>query len=250
MTKTAQILWGTLTFVAVFVVGLIVGEGLPRAYVETLDHAGIVLGYVLSCLAGMGILLTVLNPSAVRRVLSRFLPRRTFEGAGKDFEVSEHRVEAVVVPVSDKTTVQPDYILCQLKPKQASLLYTERSQPNALSIVRNPEYKDVRFHPNESEIKQGNFMIREPTRPSQSKAFARYFIERFLDEGIQPENIFVDTTGGTVPISIGAFQAAEEMGVSSIYVIGWITDPKDPEQADVIFISRHTPSNEANGRDS
>ncbi|MDW7998587.1 MAG: hypothetical protein RMI30_03945, partial [Thermodesulfovibrio sp.] len=55
-------------------------------------------------------------------------------------------------------------------------------------------------------------------------------------------NIFVDTTGGKVPMSIGAFQAAEEMSVSSIYIIGKdhgkITDPMIKEHGEPIFISQ------------
>jgi hypothetical protein len=57
-------------------------------------------------------------------------------------------------------------------------------------------------------------------------------------------------TGGTAPMSLGAFQAAEQMRVSSIYVMGLMTDaegkkgrildPEDPAQAEPRFMSDHT----------
>ena len=63
----------------------------------------------------------------------------------------------------------------------------------------------------------------------------------FLAQGISKDNIFVDTTGGKVPMSIGAFQAAEEEGVASIYVCGTVYDKKSG------FIIKD-PKNEAHGK--
>lgn len=81
----------------------------------------------------------------------------------------------------------------------------------------------------------------DPDNPSKAKELTRKHIRRLKAEGIEASRIFVDTTGGKVPMSIGAFQAAEEEGVSS-YVVGaqkegHIKDPKIREHGRAIFMS-------------
>lgn len=69
----------------------------------------------------------------------------------------------------------------------------------------------------------------------------------FKELGIPESEVFVDTTGGTVPMSIGAFQAAEERNLSSIYVIGKdkgkIKDWKKRQDGIPVYISDHSSNN-------
>ena len=87
-------------------------------------------------------------------------------------------------------------------------------------------------------------MIETPDKPEVSKSQVQYFINRFIEKSIPVANIFVDTTAGTVPMSIGAFQTAEETGASSIYIVGTkdrkIENPKIRAHGDPKFMNDHT----------
>jgi len=84
------------------------------------------------------------------------------------------------------------------------------------------------------------FQVNDPDNPVHARELTERFIKRFLSEDVTASEIFVDTTGGKVPMSIGAFQAEEE-GVSLIYVIGTvkglIKDPRKREHGKPISLS-------------
>ncbi len=107
----------------------------------------------------------------------------------------------------------------------------------------------VELDPSRAEIEGPSMVIEDLLDPRDSKRLVRHYLRRLLDRGFAPKRIFVDTTAGTSPMSIGAFQAAEELGISSIYVMGLmddgerkglILDPEDPAQAEPRFMSNHT----------
>jgi hypothetical protein len=146
-----------------------------------------------------------------------------------------------VIPVS--RTEQPEWIIRHLKPRHVRLLYTDFSQSKEAAIKLVQKFsKDVLFNLTEEDIKNGKSMITDAEDPLATKELTSKAIKHMLALGLKHENIFVDTTGGKVPMSIGAFQAAEEEGVSTIYVVGkddkgLITDPTIRQQGMPIFIS-------------
>lgn len=167
------------------------------------------------------------------------LKRKAFTGTGEEFIFPKEKVRAIVIPVS--RVEQPEWIIRHLEPEYVAFLYTEQSKNHAAELIKLFSDK-VHFMHTLMEIEAGKDMIKDPNDPREAKVLTAKFLEYFKLNGIEEENIFVDTTGGKVPMSIGAFQAAEEMGVSSIYIVGrangLIKDPQIREQGYPIFLSK------------
>ncbi|WP_141266346.1 hypothetical protein [Thermodesulfovibrio sp. Kuro-1] len=168
------------------------------------------------------------------------LGKREFRGTGDEFTFPKDKVKAIIIPVSRRE--QPEWIIRHLEPKYVAFLYTGERKKHVIELI-NLFSDKVHFVHTLKEIEQGKDMLSDPDNPNETKEIVKKFIEGFIAQGIKEENIFVDTTGGKVPMSIGAFQAAEEMGVSSIYIVGKgnngnIKEPTLREQGYPIFLSR------------
>ncbi len=224
-------------FLVLFISFFIIGNTLPGGIVISMDKAGIVFGYLLSCISVSAAIYAYYNRSRIRR----WFLRNDFENLGEEFTVPQRQIEAIVIPVSRKE--QPEWILRWLKPKKVALLYTERSKSDALDLTRDFS-GEIEFLISEQDIQSDRYLLDDPFNPEKCYLLAKKFINLFLNDSIPSEQIFVDATGGTVPMSIGCFQAAEEMGVSSIYVIGtdngFIKKPGLKEQGNPIFLSDRT----------
>ncbi len=70
---------------------------------------------------------------------------------------------------------------------------------------------------------------------------AKKYIRKYVQKEIEISDIFVDTSGENLPMSIGMFQAAEQAAASSIYVIGTqdglIENPEIREHGKPVFMS-------------
>ncbi len=234
--------WILLVAVCVFGVFYLAGRIIPEEYIKYLDNAGIILGYLISCLSVGAAAYAVVK----RREITKWFKRPVFPKTGEEFEIPEEKVEAVVIPVSRKE--QPEYIVRHLKPKHVGLLYTDISKSVALDIT-NDFGKVCNFVLSTNDIQISKDMITNPDDPSEAKELTRRYIRVFEAMDISKDKIFVDTTGGKVPMSIGAFLGAEEEGVSSIYIVGTIKDPrrgsiikdpKNPHHGRPIFVSDRT----------
>ena len=124
-------------------------------------------------------------------------------------------------------------------------MYSDISQNIAAKLTETfsaPPY-NIKFFPEVQDIKQGKFKLENVDEPEESKNIVTKFLQRYLERDISREEIIVDTTGGKVPMSIGIFQAAEEMGISSIYIVGaqkgLIKDPLKRNHGHPIFISNN-----------
>ncbi|MFQ5772580.1 MAG: hypothetical protein ACE5HX_18735, partial [bacterium] len=119
--KIVYILVGIIIFGAVALLFWLSGNRIPNSVILQLDYAGIVLGYLLSCLT-----ITLGFIAWIRRQdIRRWLRRSHFESVGAPFDVPEEKVVATVIPVSRRE--QPEWILRWLKPKYVSFLYTDVS---------------------------------------------------------------------------------------------------------------------------
>lgn len=245
----ANITFGLAIFGTIAWAGWWLGENLDQQLVLGLDRAGILLGYFLACLTSATGMVALLNSRAILRILKRL--RGGYVNTGLDFQVPVERIEAMVIPVSRK--VQPEWIICHLQPKHVSFIYTadENSRNAALELATKYARANddiphaVQFFPDEKAIRNGEHMVLDPDNPLKSKLLAKTYLRRFIENGISRQKIFVDTTGGKVPMSIGCFQAAEEMRVSSIYVRGTrrqgkIGDAKRKADGDPVFMSDHS----------
>ncbi len=242
--KTATSLITGSMLVLVVTLSWTFGGWLSEAWIRSFDNAGILLGYVVSCIS------VALGAVALirRREIRRWLFGRRFPGAGAPVIPMQDQVRAIVIPVSRRE--QPEWILRHLRPEQVSLLYTRKTKEVAVRLAR--EFGGtVTFEPDAAAIERGDDVLEHPDDPQASRALVQSFLRRFEAHGVPRAKTFVDTTGGKVPMSIGAFQAAEELGVSSIYVVGkakdlargeegLLLDPEDPSQGDPRYMSDRT----------
>jgi hypothetical protein len=158
---------------------------------------------------------------------------------GERFDMAD-KIEAIILPVS--RTEQPSWIIHHLQPERVTLLFSDESRELAHQIERE-HANGVIFDPSVAELEARGDRLADAHDLADGKSLTARFIRRFHEELRVPRHrIFVDTTGGTKPMSLGAFQAAEEAGVSSIYVLGCaegrlILDPTDRSQGDPRFMS-------------
>lgn len=216
----------------------------PEPWIQRADNAGILLGFVLASIAaGFGIAGLVFK--ARIRAWWRRTTGRHDARVGARLDIAD-KVQAIVLPVSHPET--PSWIIQHLQPEHVALLFSEGSREKAFQIEREHQGRTV-FEPSVAELEQRGLRLADPHDLGDSKHLAQWFIRRFRDElRIPQERIFVDTTGGTKPMSLGAFQAAEESHVSSIYVLGRgegarIHEPTDRDQGDPRFMSDWTEPN-------
>lgn len=223
-----------LVGVAIFLGFIVLTSFFPQSWIDSIDRAGILLGYMIASFSlAFGIYFFVR-----RTEIKRWFQRSRYLNTGEDFEIKEEEFKGVVIPVSRRE--QPEWIIRHLKPRIVVLIYTEKSRDIALRLVE--DYKSqCKFLVSKDDIEQGIDMLKNPDDPYETKELVRKHIRRLKAEGLEPSRIFVDTTGGKVPMSIGAFQAAEEEGVSSFYVVGtWnglIKDPRNRSHGRPIFMS-------------
>ncbi len=204
------------------------------------DRAGIVLGYFVTCVTVAGAVMAWFSREEVLRWFRRRLSRRRFEGVGDDFDPLREKVEAVIVPVSRRQ--QPEWILRHLKPKFAGFVYTEKTRHVAEELRGLAGELRIALLDDPAAMESG---FSDPDDPASNRDAARAMIRAAMEKGVDPRRIFVDTTGGRVPMSVGLFQAAEEAGVSSIYLSGRpedgkIDEPRNAADGNPIFISDHT----------
>ncbi len=230
-----------LAAVSVFeVLSWLVGNvWLSDKMMDKFDNADIVAGVGLSFFTLCLGLYAWLRKSDIRR----WFRGRNFESVGEPFDIPREDFVAAVIPVSKATVQQPIWILNWLQPSFASLVYTRESKQNALALINEFEGRGVTFYPNAHETKEEKFMLADPDRPNESLKIVKKFLQYYLRRGISVGNIFVDTTAGKVPTSIGAFQAAEEFEASTFYVVGTknglIKNGRRMSDGHPVFISRH-----------
>lgn len=232
-------LLASLIFVALAALSWALGQWFSADAVQKIDNAGILLGWVLACASGPLAFLAWIRRQDIRR----WLRRRRFESVGEEFRVDKEKVTALVIPVSRPE--QPRWLVRWLEPSFVSLLYTEASRTVAAQLADEFAGRGIHLFPERGSIASGQMEVSDPNEINQSRQVVLSFLNYYSFKGIPPGEIFVDTTGGKKPMSIGAFQAAEEAGVSSIYVVGRgtrdeIVDPEQRSHGFPVFISNHT----------
>lgn len=219
--------------------------GLPNdvpRWLYAFDAIGIIAGAITSVFAIIASSIAYTNRYSILDFLSNRRNRPEFYNTGHPFG---ENVDAVIIPVSDRGTEQPEWIINHLKPKYVAFLCSRESCGNAIKIMST--VKECTFINNENDLvnKTGEILT-NPRNPQDVKNLTKCFIAGLLRRGVARDRIFVDTTGGLVPMSIGSFQGAEEEGVSTIYINGTvqpgnrIEKPEKREHGDPIFMSDRT----------
>jgi len=111
--------------------------------------------------------------------------------------------------------------IIKLKPEFYGFLGTELTHQNKIvdSIIRNSE-----LDPNKCREK-----IVAPTNIKEIREDTEHLIDWMLKEGLLPDDIVVDLTGGTAVMSVAAYMAAYGKGIPSQYIYSEYKDNKPIE---------------------
>ena len=164
-----------------------------------LDQIGIVLGD--------GLMVASLVAAAIgffkREELRRWLRRNTFPEVGGE-DIPKDRDSLIFTFSRDEL---PRWVVGQLRPKWVGLVPSHETRESAERLAKNLEANGIRTRLH---------TVDDPDDPGLTQIAVRELIHKARTEGF--ENSAVDITGGKVPMSLGAFMAAEEAGVPSFYV--------------------------------
>jgi hypothetical protein len=174
-----------------------------------LDKLGTLLGVVTGVIS---VTLPVLAYFK-RESLRRFFTRNRFPRAG-GLADAQLRLGGIVFTVSHEDT--PRWVIERMKPLAVGFICTGQSRTvvdHLSAFARSIDVTHV----------LSPMVIDNPDNVIEARSAAAALLDRMREAGAG--SLAVDVTGGKTPMSIGAFMAAEEAGVSSIYV----TSPFDPQ---------------------
>ncbi|MBI5142692.1 MAG: hypothetical protein HZA20_10980 [Nitrospirae bacterium] len=206
--------WGLGVLVIILLGGLsvYVGSLIPDGMLKKIENAGIILGYAFTIIP-IGFALVAWFS---KKQLRSFFHSNYFTGLGTPFPLGSKQIDGLLIPVSREEV--PKWLLCHLRPKHVAFIYTVKTAEIVKKLI-DEFSKDIKFYQIVSGSPSGEDVV-DPYDLPGIKTMAAKWIRRLEAEGLSLDTIYADTTGGTVPMSLGVFQAAEESGISSIYVIG------------------------------
>jgi len=189
-----------------------------------LDHYGILLGDILMTFTlGMALFGFI-----KRNDLRNWLYRNHFPSIGGILD-EQTRWQGLVFTVSRAEV--PIWVMEKLQPASIGLLISDASQDYGKTIRQKAEQLGIIVFTE---------TIHDPDDPAEANRKTKYLLQLLRENGI--ENIAVDITGGKTPMSIGAFMAAEEHQLDSIYVTAVYKDGKpDTSTAKIKAISQAQP---------
>ena len=123
-------------------------------------------------------------------------------------------MQGIIFTVSRKEV--PLWVIKQINPRAIGLLSSESSR-NAAQEIRV-------FAQQMGTLIIEEEVINDPDDPAEVNRKAKKIMHELKDKGL--DEMAMDITGGKTPMSLGAFMAAEEMGVDSIYVTTEYKDKK------------------------
>ncbi len=187
-----------------------------------LDQVGILTGNILMLITVLGGIVSFFKREQIRR----WFRRNRFPGIGgqnleKDWGglvFSFSRIELA------------EWVIDEIQPLWVGLLLTEQTQKHGLDLKARLKTKNIQVETR---------LIDQPDSPEQAFKQTKSLLNSpALDKTVG--EVAVDITGGKVPMSLGAFMAAEESGVDSIYITSEYRDGKpDMSTAKIISISNN-----------
>ena len=167
-----------------------------------LDRYGIIVGDFMMTITIAATIIGFFRRDSIRR----WLVRNRFPDVGGEVITQTEPIDAIVFLVS-KTEV-PSWVLRKLKPAHVGFVATAQSLQNTQALEVEARTLGLRAH--------GHIEINDPDNPADTRQAVRQMISRMRDA--EAKEIAVDVTGGKTPMSLGAFMAAEELAVQTIYV--------------------------------
>lgn len=193
--------------------------GWSEAAWHLVDQIGILLGVAMGVSWFAGLLIAAFN----RDTLRRWIARNRFPNVGgeNDWEY----IHGIAFTVSRADV--PLWVIDRLKPRWIGLIATEQSRAQAETVSQEARKRGI-------EILEPVW-LNDPDDPADARDKTRALLEALLEKGA----CAVDVTGGKQPMSLGAFMAAEELGVKSLYVSCQYPQGKiDPATAAIRCLSR------------
>jgi hypothetical protein len=195
--------------------------GWSQATWDLLDQAGILLGVALPTLT---LLLGVLA-WIKRDRLRAWLRRNRFPAVG-GLVRKDARWTAILFTVSRKEV--PTWVMQRTRPAWVGLIGSQSQAEPVQALEHVAAEAGIRV--------VGTRLVRDPDDPAEALAAARELLAALGANGVS--NVAVDVTGGKVPMSLGAFMAAEEAKVDSIYVsVEYRNGAPQPETASIRRVS-------------
>jgi hypothetical protein len=173
-------------------------EFISPQYWQYIGDLSNIWGALLGTLAVIGSIVGFLKRDEIRSYFTRI----TYSDVGRAIP-KDQQYELVIFTVSHATV--PLMVIEKTQPKRIALIATEGSKAEAEMIAAQALGRENKI-----------FVIDDKDDPAEAKATVNKAIAHW--EGIAPERIAVDVTGGTTPMSIGAFMAAQQASVTTIYM--------------------------------
>lgn len=164
-----------------------------------LDHIGILMGNLLMLVSMVAGVIGFIK----RNDLRRWLNRNQFPSIGGD--LSAMHWQGVVFTISRDDV--PQWVIQQVRPRAIGLLTTTTSQDKGTQIQQTAEAQGIVV------LKEN---LNNPDDPAECKRKTAQLIQDLRER--QCTDIAIDITGGKLPMSLGAFMAAEENGCTTLYV--------------------------------
>ena len=186
-----------------------------------LDQLGILLSNLFMVLSVIGAVLGIRHREAIRQ----WLHRNSFPQVGETNLPQD--IDAVIFTFSRGQL--PRWVISQLRPRWVGLVPTLGfSDKEALPLAENLRANGIEVHTEVTE---------DPDDPQQTRRHVEELIRQARHAGCK--RIVVDVTGGKVPMSLGAFMAAEEQGLPTFYVTAAYQGPNTikPGSQRIIVIS-------------
>ena len=165
-----------------------------------IDQIGILLGLVTGAIALTAFVYGVANYQNLRRLLTR----NRFPNVGGEV-VDRERWAGLVFTFSKVDT--PRWVVGQCQPKAVGLVVSAQSHAAARDLQDEWRRQGIDTHIQE---------ITDADDPADARAATAQLLAWLARRGLNP--LAVDLTGGKVPMSLGAFMAAEEHAAATVYV--------------------------------
>lgn len=161
---------------------------------------------VFGTISGMVVIGTSVYAFLNRRRIHLWFKTNKFPSVNSSME--EEKYDGIIFTVSRPEV--PTWVIESYKPKFVGLVETEQSKTTSDKIMENTKNLNLKT----------NFLspqrLSNADDPGESKHAVEVLIKKLQKQGCK--NIAVDITGGKVPMSLGAFMAAEEAGIPTLYV--------------------------------
>jgi len=167
---------------------------------DLLDKLDILLGDAITFLTILSILVGFMK----RKEIRRWFTTNRFPSVGGALTEARN-FEGLVFTISKADT--PRWVIEQSRPEYVGLIHTHESGEVANLIRDFAKAMNAKVLTEE---------ISDPDDPYDTHQAATALLGRMKQAG--KTRLAVDITGGKVPMSVGAFMAAEEHGATSLYV--------------------------------